>query len=108
MISDARRRRPLRDKGQLEVVDDAVHHGIVGEESDDLHRAPALRTDQRVNLIDLADHLGPALGREEAGLIRQLTWPSFSKERRSRESTGRIMYLPTRSGSVLVLARTRL
>ncbi len=30
-----RRRGPLRDKGQVEVVDDAVHHGIVGEESDE-------------------------------------------------------------------------
>jgi len=69
LISEARRRRPLRDKGQLEVVDDAVHHGIVGEESDDLHRAPALRTDQRVNLIDLTDHLGPALGGDGPELV---------------------------------------
>jgi len=36
LISDSRRRRPLRDKGQLEVVDDAIDHGEIGEESDDL------------------------------------------------------------------------
>jgi hypothetical protein len=57
-----RRRGPLRDKGQVEVVDDAVDHGIVGEESDDLHRAAALRADHRINFIDFTDHIGPAFG----------------------------------------------
>jgi len=64
-----RRRGSLRDKRQLEVVDDAVHRGIVGEEGDDLHRAAALGADHRVNLIDFADHLGPALGRDRAELL---------------------------------------
>jgi len=51
------------------MIDDPVHHGIVGEESDDLHRGAALRADHRVNLIDLADHLGPALGGDGPQLI---------------------------------------
>lgn len=59
-----RRRRFVGDERQLEVIDDSCDHGLVGEESDDLHRAPALRSDQRVNLIDLRDHLGPAIGGE--------------------------------------------
>ena len=35
LISSVRGRRLVRDKGQLEVVDDAIDHGIVGEESDE-------------------------------------------------------------------------
>jgi len=46
------------------VVDDPVHHGMVGEEGNDLHGVPALRTDERVHFIDLPDHLSPALGRD--------------------------------------------
>jgi hypothetical protein len=46
------------------VIDNPIDHGIVGEESDDAHLAAALRADHRVNLIDLADHLGPAPGRD--------------------------------------------
>ena len=53
---------PVRDRYQLELVDGAVHHGIVGKESDDLHRAAALRADYRINFIGFADHLDPALG----------------------------------------------
>ena len=34
-----RRRRSLRDRRQLEVIDDLVHYGMVGEEGDDLHRS---------------------------------------------------------------------
>jgi hypothetical protein len=30
----------LGNKRQLEVLDDAVHNGIIGEEGDDLHRPP--------------------------------------------------------------------
>jgi hypothetical protein len=30
-----RRRGPIGDKGQVEVVDDPVHYGIVGEERDE-------------------------------------------------------------------------
>ena len=40
----ARRRRLLRYKRQLEVVDDPVHRGIIGDKGDDLHRAAALKT----------------------------------------------------------------
>ena len=35
LIGDMRRRGSLRDKSQPEVVDDAIDHGIVGEESDE-------------------------------------------------------------------------
>jgi len=42
------------------VIDDHVHYGIVGEEGDDLHHRTALRTQQRVNFINFADHLSPA------------------------------------------------
>ncbi|MFP4083251.1 MAG: hypothetical protein ACLFVG_10940 [Candidatus Aminicenantes bacterium] len=45
-----RRRRSLGDKCQLEVVDDPVHHGIVGEEGDDAHLAATSGTEQRVDL----------------------------------------------------------
>ena len=69
LISQVRRRGPLGGKCQLQVMDDPVHYGVVREESDDLHRAAALRTDHRVDLIDLADHLGPALGRERPELL---------------------------------------
>jgi len=55
-----RRRRLVCDKGQLEVVDDAIDHGEIGDKGDDLHRSPALGTKQRVDIMDLADHLGPA------------------------------------------------
>jgi hypothetical protein len=34
---DMRRRGPLGDEGQLQVVDDAVDHGLVGEEGNDAH-----------------------------------------------------------------------
>jgi hypothetical protein len=59
-----RRGRLICDESQLEVVDDSVDYAIVCEESNDLHRGAALRSDHRVNLIDLPDHLCPALGGE--------------------------------------------
>jgi len=46
------------------VVDDPVHHGIVRQEVDDLHRSPALETRYGIRLVDLADHRGLALGGE--------------------------------------------
>jgi len=64
-----RRRWSLRHKCQLEVIDDTVDHGIVGEEGDDAHLAAALRAEHRVNLIDLPDHLGPAFGGEGTELL---------------------------------------
>ena len=42
---------------------------IVGQERDDLHHASALGADHRVNLVDLADHLGPALGGDGPDLL---------------------------------------
>jgi hypothetical protein len=63
------RRGPVCDEGQLEVVDDAVHHGIVGKESDNLHRAAALGTDHRVDFINFTNHLSPALGAEGPELV---------------------------------------
>jgi hypothetical protein len=53
LISGMRGRRLVCDKVQLEVVNDPVHYGIVGEESDDLHRGAAVRADHRINFIDL-------------------------------------------------------
>jgi len=38
LTGDMRRRGPLRDKGQVEVVDDAVHHGAIGFFACDLKR----------------------------------------------------------------------
>lgn len=56
-----RRRVSLRDKRQFQVVDAAVHNRIIGEEGDNAHLAAAARAEHRVNLTDLADHLGPDL-----------------------------------------------
>jgi len=42
------------------VVDDAIDHGEIGKESDDLHLATALGAAQGIDFINLADHLGPA------------------------------------------------
>jgi hypothetical protein len=38
-LIDEMRRGSLGDKRQLEVVSDAVHHGVIGEESDKLDKA---------------------------------------------------------------------
>ena len=64
-----RRRRSLRGKGQLEMVDDFVHHRVVGKRSDDPHRSPALETEHRFHFINLADHLSPAPGRDGPELV---------------------------------------
>jgi len=42
------------------MVDDSVHHGEIGEEGNDFHPALAFGTDEWVDFINLADHLGPA------------------------------------------------
>jgi len=77
LIGELRRGRFVGDESQLEVIDDPVHHGIVGEESNDLHRAPALRAEERVDLIHLTDHLCPALGRDGPELL--LEYPEGGK-----------------------------
>ena len=58
-----------RHERQLQVIDDAVHHGMLREEGDDLHPAAALGADHRVHLIDLPDHGRPALGRKAPELL---------------------------------------
>jgi hypothetical protein len=45
------RGRSLGDKGELEVADDPINHGVISEESDDLHLSAALGADHRINLI---------------------------------------------------------
>jgi hypothetical protein len=40
-----RRGRFVGDESQLHVVDDPINHGVICEESDDLHRAAALGTE---------------------------------------------------------------
>ena len=42
------------------MIDDPVHHRIVGEEGNNAHLSPALRTGQGIDLVDFPDHLGPA------------------------------------------------
>jgi len=63
-MSDLRRRRSVGHEGQLQVLDNSIDDGRVGEESDDAHLTATLRADHRVNLIDFSDHLGPAPGRD--------------------------------------------
>ena len=69
LAENTRRWRLLGAKRQLEVVDDPVHSLIIGDEGDDLHRPSALGTDYRVDFINLANHLGPALGRDAPELV---------------------------------------
>ena len=61
--------RFIGDKGQLEVIDDSIHHGIVGEEGDNPHLSAALRADHRIDFIDFADHLSPAFGGDGSELL---------------------------------------
>lgn len=58
--------RFVRNEAELQMVDDTIHHGEIGEESDDAHLATAFGADHRVYLKDLADHLSPAFGRAES------------------------------------------
>jgi len=51
------------------VVDDAVHHRVVREESDEFHLAAAMRAEHRVDLINLPDHLSPVLARDAPQLV---------------------------------------
>jgi hypothetical protein len=68
------------------VVDDSVHRREIREEGNDLHRAPAFRAKKRVDFVDLADHLGPALGRDAPELVLN------NPERKSRKA--RLLDLP--------------
>ena len=81
-MGDLRRRGPLGHKGQHEVVDDSIHHSMVGEGGDDLYVAAASRTEHRVEEGGHAPNSrefgtcplffsdGPALGRHGS----ELTW----------------------------------
>jgi hypothetical protein len=69
LISDARWGRLVRDKPKLEVGDDPIHGPIIGDEGDHLHHSPALGAEQWIDLIDLPNHLGPALGRDAPELV---------------------------------------
>lgn len=68
------------------MVDDSIHHLMVGEERDDLHGAAAVRPQHLVNLIDLTDHLSPALGGDGPELLLD------NEEGRKRQS--RLLDLP--------------
>jgi hypothetical protein len=46
------------------VVDDPIDHLIIRDKGEDLHRTATFGTDHGVNFKDLADHLGPAFGRD--------------------------------------------
>ena len=80
LIGDVRRRRLRRHERQLEVVDDAVHYGIVGKEGNDAHPTPALGTEQGVDLVNLPDHGRPPLGRDALKFLLDHT------ERKSRKA----------------------
>jgi hypothetical protein len=69
LISDARRWRLRCYERQLEVVDDAIHYTIVGDEGDDAHLALTFGANQGVCLINLAVNLGPALAGDSVALL---------------------------------------
>jgi len=58
------RLRLRRHKPKLQVIDDPVHGGIIGDEGHDLHLTSAFGAEEGVDLIDFPDHLRPALGRD--------------------------------------------
>ena len=60
-------RKPLQLA--LEVVDDVIDHGEIGEEGDDLHLAAALGAGQGIDFINLADYLGPAAAGDPRALF---------------------------------------
>ena len=51
------------------MINNPVHNGNLRDEGDDLHPAPALGADHRVNLIDLPDHGRPTFGRKTPELL---------------------------------------
>jgi len=62
-------RRLLGDERQLQVTDDPVDDRVLRKESDDLHPPAAAGTNERVDFINLPDHLGPALGSDGLRLL---------------------------------------
>jgi hypothetical protein len=69
LFEDINRRRLLGHERQLQVTDDPVDDRVLGQEGHNSHPPPATRTDHRINLVDLADHLGPALGSDGLRLL---------------------------------------
>ena len=69
LIDDVWRGRPLREKGELEVLDDAIDHRTVCEEGDDAHLALALGASEWVQFIDFPDHLCPAAEGDPRALL---------------------------------------
>jgi hypothetical protein len=61
LLEDMRGRRLIRHKPKLQMIDNPIQNGLLRDESDDLHRPPALGADHRVNLINFSDHFRPAL-----------------------------------------------
>jgi len=59
-LNNMRWRRACGIEAEFEVVDDFVYDAMVFDEGDDSHSAIAIRTEERIHFIDLADHLCPA------------------------------------------------
>jgi len=68
-ISARPRRGTLGFASSTRIKDDAIHHGIIRNKSDDLHLSSALGTNQRIDLVDFPDHLGPALAWDSRSLL---------------------------------------
>jgi len=64
LLEDMGGRRLLGNEAQLQMVDDPVHGGIIGDKGDDLHHSPALRAKHRVHFVNLANHLRPTFRRD--------------------------------------------
>jgi hypothetical protein len=60
LIDDVWRGRPLCDKGELELLDDAIGQRTDCEEGDDAHLALALGESDWVQFIDFPDYVCPA------------------------------------------------
>lgn len=61
MIRKVRWRRLCNGKRHLKAVDDPLSYGIIGDGGDDLHLAAAFGTEERVDIINLPHHPGPAV-----------------------------------------------
>jgi len=64
LLNELRGRWSFSLEAELEMADDLIDGLRVFDEGDDTHLASASRTQQRVYLINFADHLGPASGRD--------------------------------------------
>jgi len=63
------------------VVNDTIDYGIVGEAGHNFHLSTALQAEQRVDFVDLADHLGPAfvgMGRNTSSTIGERKGPGLA------------------------------